>query len=121
MIVEDGSFVDVVVGPLVLCLRLLLRHFALLAPSVLLQVDLHILRLFRLLVDVLDVLVLVLSLSFIFQLDSTEFSCVFFVIKAHVLAEQHQEPQALDVVRVFLIDGLVDLQCFLEVSDPALA
>lgn len=120
-IFEDGSFVDVVVGPLVLCLGLLLWHFSLLTPSILLQVDLDILRLFRLLVDVLDVLVLVLSLCLVFELDSAEFSCVFFVIKSHILAEQHQEPKAFDVVRVFLIDGLVDLQGFLEVSNPALA
>ena len=73
------------------------------------------------LVHISKIIVFVIASSFVFELDAVKFSGIFFVVEAHVLAEQNQEPQALQIVRIFLINGFINFKSLLEIADTPLA
>jgi hypothetical protein len=112
--------VHIVIGPLVFFLLLGFRRFSL-YPSIFDPDISWLSRLLFLLIHLLQVIILVVTPRLIFHLNPFQLSRVFFVIEAHVFAEQDEEPETFEVVRVLLIDGLVDFKGFLVVHDTSLA
>lgn len=72
-------------------------------------------------INVLNIFIFIVSSCFILEFDPSELLCILLIVETHILAKKDEETQAFNIIRVLLVDSLINFECLLEVSNSTLA